>query len=158
MHSFLRPFLNRGGAGPSLDRPTTARRLLPILERHYDLLNAYDHAVERLHNRELAEQIRRFLPDLRTEMAKLRETIWSMGSNAPNGVGLLPPDLGADDSDLIHGLDELERAYRDALRAEIGLNHQIRTLAIINNNLSGSERRIDIVHPVATRTRRTRIR
>jgi hypothetical protein len=158
MYPFLRPFLNRGGAGFSLTRAKTAERIDPLVRRHFTLLRAYGIVIERLHNREHAEALRRGMTASRIEAAKLREIMWSVGGNTTSGLELPPPDMGADDSEMIHRLNDMERDYRAALQEELKLNHQIRTQAALEVNLEGSERRIQALYPIVSRTRRTSIR
>ncbi|MEL6612692.1 MAG: hypothetical protein AAFQ53_11405 [Bacteroidota bacterium] len=153
MYPFLRPFLNKGGAGPSLSRAESAERLLPLVERHLDLHNAYEVAIASLDDATLADTLRGLLKRGRVELAKLNETVYSLGGTPPHGVDreMSDYDLGATDAHRVYTLDAYERAYRDALTDEIGTNHQLRTLAIIENNRRGSEERLTALRASTSR-------
>jgi hypothetical protein len=153
MYPFLRPFLNKGGAGPSLSRADSAARLLPLVERHLDLHNAYEVAIDRMDDKALADKLRALLKRARVELAKLNETVYSLGGTPPHGVDreLKDYDLGATDAHRVHTLDTYERAYRDALTDEIQQNHMLRTLAIIENNRRASEERLTALRQATER-------
>ncbi len=156
MYNVLKPFLNRGGAGHSMDRRTSADALNPLVTQHGRLILAYDAALRHLEDRDLAAHLNDGMNRLRTELSKLKETVLSLDGSPPNGVRL-DPDLhpGDTDAEIVHRLDDLERAYRDALHDALALPHQqLRTTAILENNLKGSDTRIGVLHPFATRMRR----
>lgn len=148
MYPFLRPFLNRGGAGRSLSRAETAERLVPLVGRHQQLIIAYDAALSRLEDRALASQVEPVMSRLRTELAKLRETVYSCGGTTPTGVEIDPAEVlpGEDDAAILRQLLEAEGAYRDALAEVLDYpHHQMRTIAILENNHAGSEARLGVL-------------
>lgn len=154
MYPILRPILNRGGAGFSMSRPETVEHFNRILRQHQQLINSYDAALRDLADRDIAATIEPVMNRLRTELAKLRETVLANGGAAPSGIDLDPATvhLGSTDYDILQALSEQERAYRDALQAEIDRpNHQMRSYAIIENNHKGSLARLDVLHPIVTR-------
>ena len=157
MYPILRPFLNKGGAGRSMTREESIDALNPVVHRHAELLLAYGAAIRDLSDRGLAEALDGVMNRARTELAKLKESVFALGGTPPNSTDLDPAAvrLGRDDAEILHALDDRERAYRDALSDTIGLpHHQIRTTAILENNLKGSEARIGVLHPMVTRMRR----
>jgi hypothetical protein len=146
----------RGGAGRSMTREETVDALLPLVRRHHDLLHTYDAAIRHLNDRDLAARLNDGMNRARTELAKLKETVFSLAGTPPNGTDLDPDvRLGGSDSEIMHALDDAERAYRDALTDTLGLaHHQLRTTAILENNVTGSESRLGVLHPIVTRMRR----
>lgn len=157
MYPILRPFLNKGGAGRSMTRAESIDALNPVIHRYAELLMAYEAALRDLSDRDLAGALDGVMSRARTELAKLKESVFALGGTPPNSTDLDPADvrLGRDDAEILHALNERERAYRDALRDAIDLpHHQMRTTAILKNNLTGSEDRLGVLHPMVTRMRR----
>jgi hypothetical protein len=160
MYPLLQPILNRGGAGRSMTREESVEALVPLVVEHQRLLLAYEAAIRTLGDRGLADRLNDGMNRARTELGKLRETIFSLGGDSPNGVGLdTDVHLGTTDAEIVHALDERERAYRDALARNLALpHHQLRSTAIIENNIKGTKARLDVLHPVVTRMRRPETR
>ncbi len=156
MYPVIKPLLNLGGAGRSMTRQESIVALNPVVTRHAELLHAYDAAIRSLSDRGLADVLREEMNRARTELSKLKESVFSLGGTPPNSTDLDPDvHLGDDDAAILHALDDRERAYRDALRDAIGLDHQqIRTTAILENNLKGSEVRLGALLPLVSRMRR----
>ncbi len=156
MYPILKPFLNLGGAGHSMTREQSAEALNPLVTQHGRLILAYDAALRHLADRDLAARLNDGMNRLRTELAKLKETVFSLAGTPPNGTHLDPDvHLGDTDAEIVHRLDDAERAYRDALHDALDLPHQqLRTVAILENNVKGSDARIGVLHPFATRMRR----
>ncbi len=155
MYPILRPILNRGGAGRSLSREDTNAALNPLIDAHGRLIIAYHEAIRTLGNRVHAQQIEAVTNRLRTELGKLKETVLANGGVPPNGVGLRdkPIDLGSNDGEILRSLERIEREYRDALREVLDYSHhQIRTIAIVENNVTGSNERIGVLRPLVDRT------
>jgi hypothetical protein len=161
MYPILRPFLNKGGAGRSLSRADTIEALNPLVVHHGALIDSYNEALRLLSDRQVAQDIERVMNRLRTELVKLKETVLALGGVPPNGVGRAAVEpLGSNDSDVLRALGEREAAYRDALRDALGYpHHQIRTIAILENNVTGSSERLRMIRPLAERApRRTAAR
>lgn len=156
MYPLLRPIFNRGGAGRSMTRKESIEAINPLVREHQKLLHAYDAALRTLGDRDLAAQINSGMNRARTELAKLRETIYSLGGDTSNGVDLDPDvHLGDTDAAIVHALDERERAYRDALQRTLEMPHQqLRSTAILENNITGSKTRLDTLYPFVTRMRK----
>lgn len=156
MYPVLKPLLNKGGAGRSLSRGETIDVLIPLVEQHIDLLSQYNAVRRALRNTEIAERLNDLLPRFRNEVGKIRETILALGGVAPTGAGEPLLDLEGSDGNLLYGLDQKERALRDALKEAIDYpHHQFQTLAVLKNNLEGSESRISVLRPLADRNPRT---
>lgn len=156
MYPILKPLLKLGGAGRSMTRRETVEAVNPLVRRHAELIHAYDAALRALSDRGIADALGGVMPNLRTDLAKLKETVFSLGGTPPNSTDLDPAvHLGNDDAEILHTLDDAERGYREALREAIGMpHHQLRTTAILENGLKGSEDRLGVLHPVVTRMRR----
>ncbi|MEP0548423.1 MAG: hypothetical protein ABJF88_15915 [Rhodothermales bacterium] len=156
MYPLVKSVMFRGGAGRSMTREESVDALMPLVRRHHDLLHAYDAAIRHLGDRSLADRLNDVMNRARTELAKLKETIFSLAGTPPNGTDLDPDvRLGGTDAEIIHALDDAERAYRNALNDTLGLaHHQLRTTAILENNVTGSEARLGVLHPIVTRMRR----
>jgi hypothetical protein len=139
-----------------MTREESVEALVPLVHEHQRLLLAYDTAIRTLADRDLADRLNAGMNRARTELAKLHETIYSLGGTAPTGVGLdTDVRLGATDAEIIHALDDRERAYRDALEKALDLpHHQLRSTAILENNIKGSKARLDTLYPAVTRMRR----
>ena len=156
MYPLVKSVMNRGGAGRSMTRQESAESLMPLVRQHHNLLHAYGAAIRHLGDRDLAARLNDGMNRARTELSKLKESIFSLAATPPNGTDLDPDiRLGDTDEEIIYTLDEAERAYRDALHDTVGFaHHQLRTTAILENNLTGSEARIGVLHPIVTRMRR----
>lgn len=155
----FRPILNRGGAGKSMSRPETVERFNPLVEQMIGLIMAYDDALGRLPDREAAAQINAFMNDARAQLGKLKETVLANGGVPPSGIDREPgqSDLGRTGDDALHALDKLERDFRDTLVRELDdrLHHTERARSICENLLEGSSARLDALHPLASRARRS---
>lgn len=156
MYPLVKSVMNRGGAGRSMTREESVEALNPLVDRHHALLHAYDAALRTLGDRAIADRLNSGMNAARTELAKLKESVFSLAGTPPNGTELDPDvRLGDTDAEIVHALDAAERAYRDALTDTLGMaHHQIRTTAILENNLKGSNARLDAIHPIVTRMRR----
>jgi len=157
MYPFLRPILNKGGAGRSLSRKDTIEALNPLIEHHGRLLATYNAAILNLGDRQLAQQVETLLNRHRTELAKLRETVLALGGIPPSGIGLRNEEihLGTNDGEILYQLEQRERDYRSALKETLDYpHHQIRTNAILANNITGSDERIGSLRPLVDRTPR----
>ncbi len=156
MYNVLKPILNRGGAGYSMTRAESVAAMNPLVEQHGKLILAYDAALRRFADRDLAASLNEGMNRTRTELAKLKETVLSLGGIPPNGVDLdTDLDLGGTDAEMVHRLDDIERAYREAIQDALDLPHQqLRSTAILENNIKGSEARLGALHPFVTRMRR----
>jgi hypothetical protein len=157
MYPIFRPILNKGGAGRSLSRVDTVDALNPLVEHHGALLAAYSAGLLALGDRALAERLETVMTQHRTELGKLRESVLANGGVPPTGIGIVvdPAELGDNDGEILHAIETRERAYRDALKEALDYpHHQIRTIAILENNVKGSEERIGVLRPLVDRTPR----
>jgi hypothetical protein len=158
MYPIFRPLLNKGGAGRSLSREDTIEKLNPLVDQHGRLILAYNTAIRTLGDRAIAQEVERVMNRLRTELSKLKETVLACGGIPPNGVGLRDEaeELGANDGAILHSLEQHEREYRKALREALDYpHHQIRTIAILENNVTGSDERIQALRPLVDKTPRS---
>ncbi|MEM1054870.1 MAG: hypothetical protein AAGI52_05045 [Bacteroidota bacterium] len=146
MFPALRPVLNKGGAGRYISREESVERLRPVIEKHLDLLRAYDHVGKRLSDANADQYFREvILPRLRTELNKLYETIFSLGGSAPTGAEMdwIASGLHGSDQEMLKGLIERDRAFSGALATEMDeVHHQERTRAILGHNAEMAEARL----------------
>ena len=151
MFPALRPLLNKGGAGRYISREETVERLAPISQRHLDLLFAYDRALAGLPDGPVKEQLEAMMPYLRTEVAKISETMLSLGGTPATGVEREPAtDAGDATRDRVQTLLGAEKSFGDALREEVDIvHHQERTRAILTHNAEASTSRIDLLRALA---------
>jgi len=157
MYPIFRPIFQKGGIGRSLSREDTIEALNPLIELHGTLLAEYAAALISLGDRKLAAQLETVMPQHRTELAKLRETVLANGGIPTTGVGTTidPAQLGSNDGEILHAVEQREREYRDALKKALDYpHHQIRTIAILENNVTGSTERIGVLRPLVDRTPR----
>ena len=150
MFPALRPILNKGGAGRYISREESVDRLRPVAERHLDLLQTYDAALARMPGGPAREQVEAMMPYLRTETAKVSETILSLGGAPPTGAGRQPLAATAGtDRDRVQGLLDAEKDFGSMLREETdAVHHQERTRAILGHNAEASTSRIDLLRAV----------
>ena len=155
MFPALRPLLNKGGAGRYISREESVERLLPIAERQLDLLYTYSGVLDVMPDGAAKEQILAMMPYLRTEIAKMSETILSLNGTPPQGTGRQPVAADAD-APLGAHLDRLTEAERDlgpALGHEAeAVHHQERTRAILNHNAEASASRLALLRDLAARS------
>ena len=145
MFPALRPVLNKGGAGRYISREESVERLQPIVASQLHLLRAYDHASKRLADGSVRQRFEEvILPNIRTELNKLYETVFSLGGAAPTGSEMdwTAADLDGDDETLLKTLLERDREFGRQLSEEMdGVHHQERTRAILGHNASKAEDR-----------------
>lgn len=149
MFPVLRPILNKGGAGHYISREASVERLLPIVADQLGLLRDYDYVAKRMEAsgaRQKMEEV--VLPNIRTELNKLYETVFSLGGSAPTGAELDWKASGLDGSDgeMVGELLARDKALGDTLREEMeAVHHQERTRAIIGHNAAKSADRINML-------------
>ncbi|WP_420456850.1 hypothetical protein [Rubrivirga sp.] len=152
MFPALRPLLNKGGAGRYISRQESAERLLPIADRHLDLMRTYNAVLAALPDGPARERVEAMMPYLRTEAAKVSETILSLGGTPPSGAGAGPLATapGRTDRDHVRALLDAETDFGNALRAEVdSVHHQERTRAILGHNADASDSRLGLLRAVA---------
>ena len=157
MFQALRPLLNKGGAGFYATRAESAERLMPVAERHIDLFEAYRGVLDALAPGATRDRVDALMPFLRTEMAKMSETLLSYGVAPPTGLGRsAPADLGRTDAERLLTLADRERAFGAGLRDEVdAVHHQERTRAILGHNAEASDRRLDVLRDLTSGLRRS---
>lgn len=148
MFPALRPILNKGGAGRYISREESVERLQPMIVRQLDLVYLYDAVVSRLAEGPAKARLTSIMPNLRTELSKLYETVFSLGGKAPTGVerDACGTDPGATDADRLGALVDAESAFGEALREEAdAVHHQERTRAILLHNADASDARVGVL-------------
>ncbi len=149
MFPALRPLLNKGGAGRYITREESVERLLPVAERHLELLRTYGAALAGLPEGDLRRRVEGMTRLLRMEVGKISETLLSLGGPAPSGAGTMAPVALAPDADPVQVLADAERDFARALRDEIDVvHHQERTRAILGHNAEASNSRLDVLRSV----------
>ncbi|PAP76627.1 hypothetical protein [Rubrivirga marina] len=151
MFPALRPILNKGGAGRYISREESVERLRPVAERHLDLLQTYQAALARMADGPAKERVEAMMPYLRTETAKISETILSLGGAPPTGAGREAfAVVEGSDRNRVQGLLDAENDFGGMLREEVdAVHHQERTRAILGHNAEASTSRIDLLRGVA---------
>lgn len=145
----LDAILNKGGAGKSLSREATVDYLNPLLQKHNELIMAYESALDTLEDRALAELLDDLQPRNRTDIMKMDEMVYSNGGTPPSGTDLDPEDfdLGSTDTERLGTLLTMEEAYHKMLETEYErrdpLPHDFRTKATLENVIKGSDARLD---------------
>jgi hypothetical protein len=158
MFPALRPILNKGGAGRYISREESVERLLPIAERHLDLLYTYSGVLDAMPDGATKTQIEAMMPYLRTEIAKMNETILSLNGAPPQGIDRRPVEVDADTpvTTLLDRLVEAERGFGPALVEEVdAVHHQERTRAILTHNAEASASRLGLLRELAVGPIRT---
>ncbi|MEL6616020.1 MAG: hypothetical protein AAFQ43_09800 [Bacteroidota bacterium] len=149
MFPALRPVLNKGGAGNYISREESVERLRPLIEDQLSLLRDYDHVSRRLQDSGARLRFQEVvLPNIRTELNKLYETILSHGGVAPTGAEMdwTASGLSGSDDDFLNALLERDRAFGDRMREEMeAVHHQERTRAIIGHNAEKSNDRLNML-------------
>ncbi|MEO0559159.1 MAG: hypothetical protein AAF170_13355 [Bacteroidota bacterium] len=148
MFPALRPILNKGGAGRYISREESVERLQPMIVHQLDLVYLYDAAVSRLADGPAKTRLMSIMPNLRTELSKLYETIYSLGGTAPTGAerDARGADPGESDADRLGALVDAENTFGAALREEADtVHHQERTRAILLHNADASDARIGVL-------------
>ena len=154
MFPALRPILNKGGAGRYISRADSVERLQPVAQRHLDLMYEYEGILSGMPDGLPKERLEAMMPYLRTEVAKMSETILSLGGTPPSGVrrrpgraaGVSDPEAGRPAHERVDALLDAERDFGGALRDEAdAVHHQERTRAILNHNAEASDARIDLL-------------
>ena len=157
MFPALRPILNKGGAGRYISRAASVERLQPVAQRHLDLMYEYEGILGGMPDGLPKEKLEAMMPYLRTEVAKMSETILSLGGTPPSGVrrrpgeagGVADPEAGRPTADRTDALIEAERDFGGALRDEAeAVHHQERTRAILNHNAEASDARINLLRDI----------
>lgn len=151
MFPSLRPLLNKGGAGRYISRQESIERLIPIADRHLDLLMGYSRALSGMPDGPAKERIEAMMPYLRTEISKINESILSLGGSPPMGSGRRPatPETGRPLRDRLSDLLRSENEFGGALRDESeAVHHQERTRAILNHNAEASTSRVDLLRGI----------
>ena len=162
MFPALRPILNKGGAGRYISRAHSVERLQPVAQRHLDLMYEYEGILDGMPDGLPKEKLEAMMPYLRTEVAKMSETILSLGGTPPSGVrrrpgepqtggrgGVADPEAGRSTADRTDALIEAERDFGGALRDEAeAVHHQERTRAILNHNAEASDARINLLRDI----------
>ncbi|GAB5534777.1 MAG: hypothetical protein Rubg2KO_10260 [Rubricoccaceae bacterium] len=152
MFPALRPILNKGGAGRYISREESVERLQPMVVHQLDLVYLYDSAVSRLADSPAKTRLVSIMPNLRTELSKLYETVYSLGGTAPTGVerDALATDPGETDAERLGALVDAETAFGEALREEAdAVHHQERTRAILLHNADASSSRLSVLREFA---------
>lgn len=147
--------LNKGWAGKTLSREETAGRLNPVIRSHCALNHSHEYAVRALENRDAAEQLSTLQRTARMDVGKLSEVVLSAGGVPFNGTEMEPEDfdLGKCDSDIVTELRNMERDFEKSLHAELDMEHQMRTRAILEAVLKNTRVRLGYVRKLVLQHR-----
>ncbi|MDA0874152.1 MAG: hypothetical protein O3C45_03730 [Bacteroidetes bacterium] len=125
-------FLQKGWAGRTIDRAATIDRINPMIRTMNELMQLYIAASETESRASMKQAIEDSLRTLRMDIGKMCEIVFSCGGVAYSGTDLETGQfrLGSGQSEAIAAK---EAALRSALGAEAGIEHQMRTRAILQN-------------------------
>ena len=149
MFPALRGVLNKGGAGNYISREASVERLQPVIADQLDLLRAYDHVAKRISDpgvRQRMEDV--VLPNIRTELNKLYETIFSLGGSAPTGSEMdwTAENLDGSDAHMLKAMLDRDARFGRSLTEEMdAVHHQERTRAILGHNAAKAEDRSNML-------------
>ncbi len=148
-------FLNKGWAGKTLSREETTARLNPVIHSHCALNHSHEYAVRSLEDRDAAEELSALQRTARMDVGKLSEVVLSAGGVPFNGTEMEPEDfdLGKCDSDIVKALRNMENDFEKLLHAELGIEHQMRTRAILDAVLKNTRMRLKYVRELVLRHR-----
>ena len=136
--------LKKGWAGKTISREETIARLNPLMAQHVALGRLYDLAdVTPLRDKELVAQLDAIRKRARTDMGKVAETIFSCGGVAHSGADR--SDMPSAGDDLRARLMEAERAVSQSLLDEKGIEHQMRTEAVLQRLRDSNEERMSFL-------------
>ena len=147
--------LNKGWAGKTLSREETAGRLNPVIRSHCALNHSHEYAVRALEDRNAAGKLSTLQRTARMDVGKLSEVVLSAGGVPFNGTEMEPEDfdLGKCDSDIVTGLRNMERDFEKLLHAELDMEHQMRTRAILEVVLKNTRVRLEYVRKLVLQHR-----
>lgn len=147
--------LNKGWAGKTLSREETAGRLNPVIRSHCALNHSHEYAMRALEDRDAAEQLSTLQRTARMDIGKLSEVVLSAGGVPFNGTEMEPEDfdLGKCDSDIVTELRNMERDFEKLLHAELDMEHQMRTRAILEVVLKNTRVRLEYVRKLVLQHR-----
>ena len=128
------------GRSPRSPAADTADRLNPLLKQLIALNRAWDLAIEKCEDPDLAASSAALLKTARMDADKLSETILSCGAVAHAGVARDPLPTGP--APLLDVVDQ-ESAYAEALRRERQFEHQMRTRAVLARLEENAEARLE---------------
>ncbi len=157
MFPVLRPILNKGGAGRYISREASIERLTPIVDEHLRLFATYEAALDGMEATHDKAAIEALLPFYRTEMAKIYETMFSLGGSASTGAHGAPEvdPVGSTTAERVKAIIKAENEFQDKLSAEVdAVHHQERTRAILGHNARASEPRQIKLREIAQRLSR----
>lgn len=145
--------LNKGWAGKTLSREETAARLNPVIRSHCALNHSHEYAARSLEDRDAAGKLSTLQRTARMDIGKLSEVVLSAGGVPFNGTEMEPEDfnLGKCDSDIVAALRNLESDFKKLLHAELGMEHQMCTRAILDVVLKNTHVRLEYVRKLVLR-------
>jgi hypothetical protein len=143
----LKALLNKGGAGKSISREETSDRLSVLLRQYNEIMYSYDAAIKLTIDGEQSLRLEESNRGIRDDIAKLSELILSCGGSPPLGTDMEPGDaaVGADWTQALSHLMELEASFLERLKAEKKTPHMLRTAATIETTIAGTRSRQEIL-------------
>ncbi len=133
----------KGWAGITISRAETAERLNPIMREQVIVNRSYDAVIKSVDDKEASLALAALQKTSRMNAGKIAETIHSCGIAAFNGTELNPDDfhLGTG-SAALEQLQELDASFLELLNAELSIEHQMRTRAILGVLRASTEERL----------------
>jgi hypothetical protein len=138
-------FLQKGWAGKTISRSETVDRINLIIRQHTVLNRSYDAAESALSDFTIASLIPEMQKRARMNVGKLAEVVFSNGGVAYSGTDIEPSTirLGSSDGQILRALEDLERGLLNSIREESGVEHHMRTRAILKAAETDSAARLE---------------
>ena len=135
-------FLKKGWAGKTLGRRETATRLNLLIEECMKLKHAYTNFSDHIAPGAEFQELEGIQKILRLDVGKLKEHIFSCGEIAFNGTSLEPEEFELASEDPLSDLRRREDAFHELLDAELPIEHQIRTEAVLTRLRENAKSRL----------------
>ena len=139
--------LQKGWAGRTIDRAETIDRINPMIQTMTELMHLYLAAKDDSESADLGQHIDASLRTLRMDIGKMCEIIFSCGGVAYSGVDLDTNDFRLG-SGLSQAIETKERELELALEVQSGIEHQMRTRAILLNVETNQKTRMNAVRGI----------
>ncbi len=142
--------LQKGWAGKTISREETVERVNPIIRQLLALNHQYDAFIRSLPAGPLRDRLESAQKTSRMDVGKLAETVFSCGGTAYSGTDLEPDSFSATDdrASAASDLTQRENSFVELLNGESGIEHQMRTRAILSVVKGNAEVRLELLKEV----------
>ncbi len=144
--------LRKGWAGKTISRKETAQRLNILIEESVKLKHSYSNLHSCLESESNQEELESLLKNLRLDIGKLKEVVFSCGETAFNGTSLEPESFRLPCENALSLLRDYEDSFRRLLDAEQPVEHHLRTEAVLRRLHESSNSRLSFIRLNERRT------